>query len=114
MNESITLSKTEILSRAKSKWDGESNANRVRAGSKYQHFIDKFKLNVNDWENDFERLSKHQQNLIVKGELIRTYDSLPNSVKTKIMLDFGLSSFSSKWYRMSSKDKKILLNYVIK
>ena len=113
MNEK-SLNKTEILARAKLKWDSKDNANRVRAGSKYQHFLAKYKLQTNDWTNDFEHLSKHQQNVITKGELIRTYDSLPNISKTNIMREFGLSLFSSKWYKLPSKDKKILLNYVIR
>jgi hypothetical protein len=109
-----SLNKTEILARAKLKWDSKDNANRVRAGSKYQHFLDKFKLQTNDWTNDFDHLSPHQQNVITKGELIRTYDSLPNISKTSIMREFGLSLFSSKWYKLPGKDKKILLNYVIR
>ena len=110
----VTLDKAEILSHAKLKWDSKDNANRVRAGSKYQHFLDKFKLQTNDWVNDFENLSKPQQNVLIKGELIRIYDSLPNLSKTNIMREFGLSSFSSKWYKLPGKDKKTLLNYVIK
>jgi hypothetical protein len=109
-----SLNKTEILTRAKQNWDSKSDANRVRAGSKYQHFLDKFKLKTNDWSNNFDLLSEHQQHVLVKGELIRTYDSLPNILKTDIMHEFGLSIFSSKWYKLPSKDKKILLNHIIK
>ncbi len=111
---SPNLDKTEILARAKLKWDSKDEANRVRAGSKYQHFLDKFKFQVNDWKNDFDNLSKRQQSVLTKGELIRTYDSLQNKAKTKIMREFGLSSFSSKWYKLPGKDKKILLNYIIR
>ena len=112
--DSNTLNKTEISSRAKTKWNEKSEANKVRAGSKYQHFLGKFKLPMNNWNSEFDVLTKYQQNVIVKGELIRTYDSLPNTTKTKIMREFGLSAFSSKWYKLPSGDKKILLNYVIR
>ena len=113
MNER-SLNKTNIITNAKEKWDSKSNANRVRAGSKYQHFLEKFELRANSWANCFDKLSKRQQCVLIKGELIRTYDSLPNISKTKIMHEFGLSVFSSKWYKLPGKDKKILLNYLIK
>ena len=113
MNKTI-INKSEILARAKLKWDSKDEANRVRAGSKYQHFFKKHKLQINDWANNFDNLSQCQQNVIVKGELIRTYDSLPNISKTNIMREFGLSIFSSKWYKLPGKDKKALLNYIIK
>jgi hypothetical protein len=113
MNEKI-LNKSDILARAKLKWDKKSDINRIRAGSKYKHFFEKHKLPINDWSNAFDGLTVHQQNVIVKGELIRTYDSLENISKTQIMRDFGLSSFSSKWYKLPCDDKKILLNYVIR
>jgi hypothetical protein len=112
--DSNILNKTEISSRAKTKWNEKSEANKVRAGSKYQHFLGKFKLPMNNCNSEFDVLTKYQQNVIVKGELIRTYDSLPNTAKTKIMREFGLSAFSSKWYKLPSGDKKILLNHVIR
>ena len=113
MNSTI-LDKTEILARAKLWWNNKNCNDRNRVGFKYQHFLNKFKLKINDWSNDFENLSIHQKNIIIKGELIRTYDSLPNIIKTNIMHEFGLSSFSSKWYKLPGKDKKILLNFVLK
>jgi len=108
------LNKIDILARAKLNWEKKNENARIRAGSKYKHFIKKHNLSVNDWSLDFDKLTKSQQNLIVKGELIRTYDLLPNINKTKIMRNFELSTFSSKWYKLPSEDKKILLNYVIK
>lgn len=113
MNETI-LNKTEILARAKLKWDEKDEATRIRAGSKYKHVFGKHKFPVNDWTHDFDDLTKFQQNVIVKGELIRTYDALANVAKTKIMRNFGLSTFSSKWFKLPGEDKKILLNYVIR
>lgn len=113
MNGNI-LDKSDILARAKLKWDKKSKINRIRSGSKYKHFFEKHRLQINDWANDFDDLTNNQQNVIVKGELIRTYDSLDNVLKTTIMRDFGLSEFSSKWYKLPCGDKKILLNYVIR
>lgn len=107
----MVLDKTEILARAKLKWNDKKSSEKVNAGIKYKHFLSKFKLN--DWNNDFEHLSKCQQNVIIKGELIRTYDSLSNLTKTDIMREFDLSLFSSKWYKLPGKDKKILLNYIL-
>ena len=113
MNESI-LNKTEILERAKNKWNDKTESKKIKAGTKYQRFLDKFNFTISNWDNCFDELTKYQQNIIIKGELIRTYDSLPNISKTRIMRDFGLSSFSSKWYKLPSSDKKILLNHLIR
>ncbi len=113
MNNTI-LNKSDILARAKISWDGKSDEAKLRAGNKYQHFLDKYNFPTNDWLNSFDELSKHQQNVIVKGELIRFYDSLPNVQKTHIMRDFELSEFSSKWYKLPGIDKKKLLNYIIR
>ena len=109
-----SINKIEILARAKSKWNEKSEANKIRAGSKYERFFKKFNFPVSNWVCDFDELSKHQQSVITKGELIRTYDSLPNIEKTRIKREFGLSMFSSKWFKLPSADKKILLNYIIK
>ena len=111
---SQALDKSEILSKAKYNWDNKPNAKKIRAGSKYNRFLNSFKFPINDWENNFDNLTKQQQNILLKGELIRTYDSYPNIIKTNIMRKFGLSSFHSKWYKLPSEDKKILLNYVIR
>ena len=111
---STALNKTDILARAKLWWDGKSDEAKTKTGNKYHHFLTKYNLPTNDWQNCFEKLSKYQQNVIVKGELIRYYDSLPNIQKTYIMRDFGLSEFSSKWYKLPSVDKKKLLDYIVK
>lgn len=113
MNEPI-LNKNDILAHAKASWDKKSIDAREKAGRKYQHFLDKYNLPFTDWINDFDKLTKYQQNVIVKGELIRFYDSLPNKSKTHIMRSFGLSEFSSKWYKLPSVDKKKLLDYIVK
>jgi len=110
----MNINKFEILARAKLSWNNKSDSSKIKAGNKYQAFLEKFNLPTNDWLNDFDNLTKHQQNVIIKGELIRYYDSLPNIQKTYIMREFELSNFSSKWYKLSGADKKKLLNYIIK
>ena len=110
----IFLSKTEIVARAKEKWDAKPSAEKVRSSHKYKHIFEKLKLPSVNWDNEFSKLSKSQTNILIKGELIRTYDSMPNREKTKIKNHFGLSSFSSKWFRLSPSDKKILLNSILK
>jgi hypothetical protein len=112
MNE-ITIDKKNIIESAKNKWNSKDVENRGKISLKYKHFFKKFNLKENDWLNDFEHLSKCQQNVIIKGELIRIYDSLSNASKTSIMREFGLTKFSSKWYKLSGADKKALLNYVL-
>lgn len=112
MNEQF-IDKTDILQKAKDKWDGKSVQDKLKTASKYLHFADKYRIPLNGWEKCFDSLSKRQQNIIVKGELIRVYDALPNTSKTKIMRNLGLTTFASKWFKLPACDKKTLLNYVI-
>lgn len=111
--DSTILNKADILARAKISWNDKSDEEKAKAGRKYQPFMDKYSLKTNDWLNDFDGLTKHQKNVVIKGELIRYYDSLPNIQKTHIMREFKLSAFSSKWYKLPGVDKKVLLNYII-
>ncbi len=108
-----SLDKTSISIRAKDKWNSKSEDSRLRASNKYKFLFEKFKKPIHDWRDTFDHLNKFQRNILIKGELIRTYDSLPNTEKTKIMRELELSKFSSKWYRLEPEDKKKLLNYVI-
>ena len=113
-NLSNTLSHETIVNKAKEKWNSKISADRIRCGRKYHHIFEKLNLPKVDWDNQFDDLSKSQINILIKGELIRTYDSMPNKEKTKIKNHFGLSMFASKWFRLPSCDKKILLNSVLK
>ena len=107
------FNKESILNRAKENWDYKDKENRIKSSHKYKHIFDKTKILLTDWSEEFDKLTKKQQNLLIKGELIRTYDALPNHDKTKIKNDFGLSQFSSKWFKLPPSDKKILLHHVI-
>jgi hypothetical protein len=107
------LSHTLIEKRASNKWNNKTVTERLNASLKYKHIFVKYHLAFNDWSNNFDELTSQQRNVLLKGELIRTYDALPNSCKTKIKKQLGLSSFSSKWFKLSPKDKKILLNSVL-
>ena len=104
------IEKVKIVSLAKERWNNTSIEEREAIGEKYKHFL---KIEPIGWNHDFDTLEDRQRNVLVKGQLIRWYDSLPNKIKTKIMQNIGLSSFSSKWYRLSSSDKRKLLNCVI-
>lgn len=104
------IEKVKIVSLAKERWNNTPLEGRESIGEKYMHFL---KIKPIDWVHDFDMLDSKQQNVLVKGQLIRWYDSLPNKRKTQIMQAVGLSAFSSKWYRLSSGDKRKLLNYVI-
>jgi hypothetical protein len=108
------LSRDSIVERAKEKWDSKPSLEKLRSSHKYKHIFERLKLPSVEWDNEFEKLSKNQINILVKGELIRTYDSMSNKDKTKIKNEFGLSTFSSKWFRLPPCDKKILLNSIIK
>lgn len=98
---------------AKNKWNAKTIDERIKASFKYKHIFSKYKLSSNDWSNTYDGLSEHQRNILLKGQLIARYDALPNSAKTRIKKELGLSAFSSKWFKLSSRDKKILLKNVI-
>jgi hypothetical protein len=114
MNEpKVILSKGAIIERAKDKWDSKGEIKRLMCGKKYQHIFDTLKLKMSPWSNNFEKLTQSQKSILIKGELIRTYDGLSNSQKTSLKKQFGLSSFSSKWYKLTPSDKKLLLNSIL-
>lgn len=103
------LSRTTIIKRAKERWNARTRGERKRCGGKYRHIFHA----PMTWFEDFNNLNPNQKNVLIKGELIRTYDSLPNSIKTEIKNSLGLSTFSSKWFRLSPSDKKKLLIHVL-
>lgn len=102
-----------LKKKAKERWDAKTPSDKLRSSLKYKHIFIRYKLPMSDWSNCFSKLTKHQRNILIKGELIRTYDALANSDKTVIKNKLGLSRFASKWFKLSPKDKKILLNSVL-
>ena len=114
-NENIEniLSTRSITNKASERWNRKTPSEKVRSSLKYKHIFVKHNLPSTDWSNNFSNLTKQQRNILIKGELIRTYDALANIDKTRIKQKFGLSHFASKWFKLSSKDKKILLNSVL-
>ena len=108
------LSRDSIIKRAEERWNSKPSSEKIRSSRKYKHIFEKLNLPIVDWDNEFSKLSTSQTNILIKGELIRTYDSLPNSEKTKVKRKFGLTTFSSKWFRLLPSDKKVLLNSVLK
>ena len=113
-NVNDNLSHDVIAKRAEERWNTKDSISKIRSGRKYQHIFEKLNLPSVEWDNPFSELSKSQISILVKGELIRTYDSMDNQEKTTIKKRYGLSTFSSKWFRMPPCDKKILLKSVLK
>lgn len=107
------LTYSSLEKRASDRWNKKTITERLRASSKYKHIFLKYHLPSNDWSNIFNGLTSQQKNILLKGELIRTYDALANTDKTKIKNKFGLSHFSSKWFKLSPQDKKTLLNSIL-
>jgi hypothetical protein len=105
--------KSSITIRARSNWDCKTKESKIKSSNKYKFLFEKFKKPIHDWTDCFDNLTTFQRNILIKGELIRTYDSLPNLVKTNIMKKYKLSKFSSKWYKLESEDKKKLLKSIV-
>lgn len=97
--------------RAREYWDSKDDNERKSSGKKYNHLFNSEQ--ITPWTNSFDLLTQKQKVIIIKGELIRTYDSLPNKDKTFIKKIFHLSEFSSKWYRLPSCDKNKLIKRLI-
>lgn len=105
------FNKESINNRAKEHWNFKNESSRLKSGNKYNHIFNG--KTIVDWKNVFDSLSKPQQILLIKSELIRTYDALPNIDKTIIKHKFKLSTFASKWYKLPNTDKNKLLKFVI-
>ena len=106
------LSQEAIVCRAEKNWNERDERKRVSAGMKYKHIFEKFGMPENDWRSEFARLSEPQRSILIKGELIRTYDKLPNFQKSVLKRNLGLSTFSTKWFKLPPEDKKKLLTSI--
>lgn len=104
------FNKESIKTRAREHWEVKTKELRLRAGRKYEHIFTKFNKPMNDWSNSFDDLTLPQQRILIKGEIIRTYDSLPNNDKSDIKRNYHLSKFESKWFKLPSGDKKKILS----
>ena len=105
------IDKVLIKRRAKSAWDELNPLEKLKNGKKYFHASDG--VRPIDWLCPFDVLSEKQKNILIKGELIRTYDCLLLSDKKKLTNEACLSTFQTKWYKMSSIDKQKLLNHIL-
>lgn len=104
------FNKKVIKDRAKENWECKTDALKLKSGKKYEHIFVKLNKPYVEWTNSFDDLTPLQQKILIKGEIIRTYDGLPNIDKTYIKLHFKLSRFESKWFKLSSDDKKKILH----
>ena len=109
---SFTIDRVKVINDAISNWNDKTEVDKLSSGKKYQHAI-RNNNNPIDWLKPFDCLNERQRSIIIKGELIRLYDSLSNQSKTCIKRELGLSEFQSKWFKLNSEDKKILLNFVL-
>ena len=107
------ISSKLIKKRAEERWDSKSKDERVRTSLKYRHIFVKHNLPMEDWSNSFSKLTKYQRNILIKGELIRTYDALSNKAKSLIKKKFCLSHFKTKWFKLSADDKAKLLTSIL-
>ncbi len=102
-----------IHQNAKAHWNEKTATERLKNGAKYKHIFAKYGFKCMEWSNDFDGLSKRQKNILVKGELIRTYDKLTNEEKANVKGKYKLGKFSSKWFKLSPQDKSKLLKSIL-
>lgn len=112
MNEKRNLSSIlptdDIRDKTIEQWNRKLEKDKIRIAKKYSHLFGEI-----EWNVDFEKLSERQQEILLKGELIRRYDSLTNKDKTIIKNELKMSQFQSKWFKLNYGDKHKLLNYVL-
>lgn len=112
MDDIVNLS--TLTKKAQTKWDELSISERLRNARKYKHIFTKLHLSTNPWDGAFSALSHDQQSILIKGELINLYNSLPFIEKERIKKGFNLSRTPNKWHRLPSIDKKRLLNGILR
>lgn len=106
------LDKKQVVARAKSKWDCLTIPERMNKGRIYRHIAINDN-NLSSWVDAFDNLDKQHQNILIKSELIRTYDSMLMSDKRKLSSEANLSKFKTKWFKFTNEDKTKLLNHVL-
>ena len=104
------LDKKQVQDRAAVRWNSFGPIERLKEGHKYGHIT---QIKNSDWVLDFDQLTPFIQNILVKGELIRTYDNMLMSDRKKLTNEAHLSKFETKWFKFSSVDKEKLLKYVL-
>lgn len=103
-----------IYYNAKYSWNALSSEEKQKKGNKYSK-SDSIAQYIKDceWNVEFDELNEKQKILLMKSILIKTYDSLSNNIKTEIMKEYGLSKFSSKWFRMPKNDRSTICSKVL-
>ena len=104
------LDKKQIRERASNRWDSFNPIERIRESRKYSHITN---YRVSEWVSEFNFLDESKKNILIKGELIRTYDNMLLSDKKKLTNEAHLSKFETKWVKFSSVDKDKLLTYIL-
>jgi len=106
------LDKEQVTYRARERWNEMTVLERLRQGQKYKH-VPIPNNKVASWVQEFCMLDEPNQNILIKGELIRTYDAMLISDKRKLCSEAMLSKFQTKWFKLTNDDKTKLLDYVL-
>jgi hypothetical protein len=75
------LDKKQIQERAAMRWNSFTPIERLRESKKYGHITAHGNAG---WVLEFDYLDPPKQNILIKGELIRTYDKMLMSDKKKV------------------------------
>lgn len=106
------LIRNYVSQRTREKWNNEDDENKEYRGLKYAHLFQKSN-NVLDWKVDYSDLTKGQQSLLMKREIINTYDLLSHEEKKKLQNQLKLSRSPNKWFNLPPRDKAKILKVVL-
>ena len=106
------LIRNYVSQRTREKWDREGDEYKECRGAKYAHIF-KNPNNVLNWKVDFSELSRGQQSVLMKREIINTYDLLSHEEKKKLQDKLNLSRSPNKWFNLPPKDKKKILKVIL-
>lgn len=105
------ISYEAILKRTEDDWDCKTFKEKKRKGKKFTYVCKLYNVKDNNWILPFNSLSSFQKSLLIKGEVIRTYNALPNKDKTILKNYWNLHKFATKWYNLLSVDKITILKF---
>ena len=109
------VSLESIRKRAIENWDNKTVDEKRKKSERYKHVSEIYGYYGLKWNKSFLELNDFQQMVVMKAEIIRTYDML-NVYYRKVFNEYlGLEENAKKWHLLSFKSKnKIMEHYGFK
>lgn len=105
------ISPPNLIKRAMEDWESKEDIEKIRKSKKYKHIFIQKNIPCKSWLIPFNEMTTFQKNLIIKAEIIRMYDALSNSDKSRLIPIYNIKVFATKWHKLKYSDKIRILNY---